>query len=394
MSFVMLSMSFCIVKQVFLALPRTACLQYHSAEMIFYGRLPYCSQGNSVKNRISGEARRPGTATLADVARRVGVSTITASRALNNPKLVSIETQRRVREAAADIGYVPNLLAGGLKSNRSRLIACLVPAITPGSIFLLAVQALTEAFAEAGYQVMLGQSGFDESREEMLIDAVIARRPDGIVLMGVVHSEAARQRLKATQIPVVESWDMSQDPIDMMVGFSHRDAGVAVAEYLYRKGRRKLAVITSENDPRAIARGRGFADTARRLGLGSGPDNDVPTHRFVSPSRMIHGREGVKTLLRDHPDIDGIFCATDLVALGTLIEAQAQNIAVPGQLAVVGFGDVDFATATEPPLTTAHVESQEIGRQAAALIIGRVEGNPGARDVIDMGFTIVERGST
>ncbi|MDB5773585.1 MAG: LacI family DNA-binding transcriptional regulator [Burkholderia sp.] len=342
---------------------------------------------------LSDPKRRSGSVTLADVAKVAGVSKITASRALSNPKVVSLETQRRVREAVVKTGYVPNLLAGGLKSNRSRLIACLVPAISSGTAFLVAMQAMTEAFAEAGYQVMLGQRGYDQSREEMMVDAVIARRPDGIVLMGVLESEAAKRRLKATGVPIVETWDMSEAPIDMLVGFSHPQVGAASAEYLHRKGRRKLALITAANDPRARARGRGFLDAARRLGLADDSAQGIPTYTFVAPSRMAHGREGLRRLMETRPDIDAVYCATDLVALGALIEADVQGVIVPDQLAVIGFGDLDFAVDTHPALTTAHIDSVEIGRRAAALIVGRVEGHTGLQPLVDVGFTIVERGS-
>lgn len=343
---------------------------------------------NSSTMPTGPETKRHGTVTLADVAKLAGVSTITASRALSNPRVVSPDTQRKVREAVEATGYVPNLLAGGLKSNRSRLIACLSPALTAGSIFIVAIQAMTEAFADAGYQVILGQRGFETTREETLIDAIIARRPEGIVLMGTLESPRARHRLQASGIPVVETWDMSDAPIDMLVGFSHRDAGAAIAAYFERKGRRKLAVLSSSNDPRARARGTGFIEAAAQLGLPA-----VVMDQFVSPSRMMHGREGLRRILHGTPDIDGIFCATDLVALGALAEAQAQGIKVPERLAVVGFGDSEFATAAYPTLTTVRVESVEIGRQVASMIIARVEGKSFARDVIDLGFSIAERAS-
>lgn len=343
-------------------------------------------------NDLKTTTKRPGTVTLADVARLAGVSTITASRALNNPKMVSVETQERVKAAALSAGYVPNLLAGGLKSNRSRLIACLSPALTAGSIFIVAIQAMTEAFAEAGYQVIIGQRSFDQAREDRLIDAVIARRPEGIVLMGVLESEAGRHRLRASGIPIVETWDMSDSPIDMLVGFSHIDAGAAVARYLHDKGRKRPAVITSSNDPRAIARGQGFIDAARALGMGTASMN-VPTHGFISPSKMIHGREGLRELLTQHPDLDCVFCATDVVALGALAEANAQRIAVPEQLAIIGFGDSDFAIAANPALTTVRVEGVEIGRLVASQIMARVEGKNSERGAVDMGFCIVQRGS-
>lgn len=340
----------------------------------------------STKHRSSQKS-----VTLADVAQVAGVSKITASRALSNPKIVSPEVQLRVREAVAKTGYVPNLLAGGLKSNRSRLVACLVPTISSGSAFMFAVQAMTEAFAQAGYQVMLGQRGYDHVHEEMLVDAVIARRPDGIVVMGIMQSEVARQRLKATGIPVVETWDLTNKPIDMLVGFSHTKVGEAIAEYLYGKGRRRLAMISAD-EPRGIARGKGFVDAACRLGLVNNP-SEVPTFVVGAPTKMKYGRQGLRTLIERYPDIDALYCASDLVALGALLEAGKQGIAVPEQLAVIGFGDLEFAADAEPGLSTVRIDNVEIGRRAASMIIERINGEHSSLSIIDLGFTVVQRES-
>ena len=329
--------------------------------------------------------------TLADVARVAGVSTITASRALGNPSLVSAETQARVREAVAKTGYIPNLMAGGLKSRRSRLIACLVPVIAFGSAFLVAVQAMTEAFVAAGYQVMLGERGYDASREAALVEAVIARRPDGIVLIGVMPSEACRRRLRSAGVPVVETWDMTDSPIDMLVGFSHEAVGRATAEYLHGKGYRRLGMIAS-TEPRGAARGRGFTEAVQRLGLADAAGG-VPTHTIGAPTRMAHGRQGLAALLAAHPAIEAVSCAPDLVARGALIEARSRGIDVPGDLAVIGFGDLDFAIDTDPPLTTVHVDGAGIGRHAAALVMARIEGRRVAQRTLDVGFRLIERAS-
>ena len=205
--------------------------------------------------------------TLADVAKVAGVSAITASRALNTPNRVSQGAQKRVRDAVERTGYVPNMVAGGLASSRSRLVAALVPTIA-GPVFLETVQALTEALAESGYQLMLGQSGYGGAREDALLDAIIGRRPDGIVLTGIMHSAEGRRRLLAAGIPVVETWDLTPTPIDMLVGFSHEKVGHAVAEYLFAQGRRKLAIVTAD-DHRAGLRRKGFEETATRLGIAS-----------------------------------------------------------------------------------------------------------------------------
>ena len=334
--------------------------------------------------------RGTGSITLAEVARLARVSAITVSRALNSPHLVSPETLERVRDAVKRTAYVPNMLAGGLASSRSRLVAAVVPTIV-GPVFMEMVQSLTESLAEAGYQLMLGQSGYARSREDALLDAIIGRRPDGIVLTGIMHSADGRRRLLASGIPVVETWDLTPTPIDMLVGFSHEKIGAAVAEYLHAKGRRRLALV-SGNDERALRRNRGFVEAARRLGLGMG-DSGVATHLVPAPTTLVSGRKGLAALLAADPAIDAVFCSSDMLALGVLTQAQAQSIAIPGRMAVVGFGDLAFAGDLHPALTTVRIDGTRIGRIAAGFIVERAEGRPIAEPIVDIGFSIVERAS-
>src|SRR5215469_12680328 len=164
--------------------------------------------------------RGSGAVTLHDVAKLAGVAPITASRALSAPPQGSAEVIQRVNDAVARTGYVRNGLAGGLASTRSRLVAAVVPTVA-GPIFLQTIQALTQALADNGYQLMLGQSGYVNSREDALLEAIIGRRPDGIVLTGIMRSALGRKRLLAAGIPVVETWDLTPTPLDMLVGFSH-----------------------------------------------------------------------------------------------------------------------------------------------------------------------------
>ena len=195
-----------------------------------------------------------GAVTLRDVAQLAGVAPITASRALNTPSQVSPEVLGRVTEAVRQTGYVPNLLAGALSSMKSRMVGVAVPTIA-GPVFLDTVQSLTEALFEAGYQVLLGQTGYDNAREDAWLEAMIGRRPDGLVLTGTSHSEQARTRLRAAGVPVVETWDQSDDPIDMLVGFSHVEVGRKVAAYLHERGYRRLAGVAG-SDERAMRRFR------------------------------------------------------------------------------------------------------------------------------------------
>jgi len=330
--------------------------------------------------------RGSGAVTLHDVAKLAGVAPITASRALNTPDRVSPEVLGKVTDAVARTGYVPNLLAGGLASTRSRLVAAVVPTIS-GPVFLETVQSLTEALAERGYQLMLGQAGYAGSREDALLEAIIGRRPDGIILTGIMHSAEGRRRLLASGIPVVETWDLTPTPIDMLVGFSHVDVGRAVAQFLHAKGRRRFAVVAGD-DERAKRRHDAFQAAARALRLRAPRVIVVP-----APTTLKSGRSALAELMRDAADIDAVFCSSDLLALGVLTEAHARRIQVPKQLAIVGFGDLDFAADLHPALTTVRVDGTAIGRQAARFIVDRAEGRGVEQRIVDIGFTIVDRAS-
>jgi LacI family gluconate utilization system Gnt-I transcriptional repressor len=328
--------------------------------------------------------RGSGAITLHDVARLAGVSPITASRAINKPAQVSPELLKRVEEAVARTGYVPNRMAGGLASSRSKLIAAVVPS-TVISVFNETIEALNNTLFDSGYQLMLGQSAYSAAREELLLDSVIGRRPDGIFLTGVLQPGKGRARLLASGIPVVETWDLTPTPIDMLIGFSHADIGSAVAQYLIKKGKKRLAVIRAE-DERADRRTIAFQATAAMDGL------PPPLIVNVGSQRSIHsGREAMAKVLSDKSKPEAVFCSSDLLALGALTEARAQKIDVPNQIAVMGFGDVPFVADMLPALSTVRINGEKIGQLAAQYLMNRAEGKAIDESIVNVGFSIIER---
>ena len=339
------------------------------------------------KNNTKRSRRGSGAITLRDVAKLAGVAPITASRAVNTPDQVSPEVLKKVLDAVHRTGYVPNRIAGGLASSRSRLIAAVVPS-TVMSVFMEAIESLNGTLFDAGYQLMLGQSGYSVAREELLLEAVIGRRPDGIFLTGILPPGKSRTRLLASGIPVVETWDLTPTPIDMLVGFSHSDIGRDVANFLMAKGRRRLALVRAD-DERAGRRATAFADA---VVLGGQRDVFVVN---VGDSRSLRsGREAMVRILVEVPDVDAIFCSSDLLALGVMTEARAQGVAVPERIAIVGFGDVPFLADMVPALSTVRINGADIGKQSARFLIERAEGRPVNPCVIDVGFSIVERDTT
>jgi LacI family gluconate utilization system Gnt-I transcriptional repressor len=325
--------------------------------------------------------------TVHDIARLAGVSAMTVSRALNTPERVSPAMLSKVQEVVRQTGFVPNGMAGGLRSSRARLVAAVLPTLV-GPVFQDTVRALNQALAERGYQLMIGQTGYGNSQEDALLDAIIRRRPDGIVLTGIMHSAAGRKQLLTSGIPIVETWDLTPTPIDMLVGFSNEDIGASVCRFLHQRGHRKLGLIGGD-DERARRRHAGFQRMAHSLGLSA----DIPTYLTPPPTTLGAGRVGLGALLSQAPDTEAVFCSSDMLALGVLIEAQARGLAVPDQLAVVGLGDLEFAASLEPALTTVRIDGNRIGKTAAQYIVDRVEGRPVAEPVLDIGFDIIKRQS-
>ncbi|SAL86451.1 LacI family transcription regulator [Caballeronia choica] len=326
--------------------------------------------------------------TLIDVARVAGVAPMTVSRALHRPELVRSDTARKVREAVRATGYVPNMLAGGLASSKSRLVAILLPTIA-NSIFADTVQALMDGLTASGYQTLLGLTGYSTAREEELVEAILGRRPDGIVLAGTSHTEATIKRLTKGKIPVVEIWDLTDKPIDMVIGFSHEQVGAEVARHLIRKGYQRFGVI-SVDDPRGLRRCRSLINE-----LASHGKTNVPFEVLQAPATLQGGREGLSRMITSGcPEV--VVCSSDTLAQGVLAEAASRGLNVPGDVAVMGFGDLSTAAHVYPALSTVRVDGATIGKNAAAALLARFAAEADKDQVavrMDTGFSIIDRES-
>jgi LacI family transcriptional regulator, gluconate utilization system Gnt-I transcriptional repressor len=323
---------------------------------------------------------------ITDVAARAGVAPMTVSRVLNTPDRVSPPTAARVRAAIEELGYMPNLIAGGLSSRKSRMIAAIVPTIA-SPMFSAPIQTFTDAMAAAGYHVMLALSGYDQDSEDAQIRAVLARRPDGLLLTGAHRSPAIRDLLRDSNLPVVEIWDTSDDPTDVLVGFDHAEMGAAVADFFVRQGHARFAVLAAR-DPRAKLRRQGFVDRIAHHGL-----TMVAERVLEAPSSIEDGRSGLRQIVGQLNQRTALFCSSDLVAFGALTEARLHGIAVPDTLAICGFGDFEISRSCHPPISTVHVDGAEIGEMAARELLARIQGaSVPAR--ISVPFQILPRATT
>lgn len=323
---------------------------------------------------------------LEDVAAHAGVSTATVSRFINRPGMVAAETAARIRAAIDATGYVPNLLAGGLASSQSRMVAVLVPDMAH-SIFNATVEALVEELSASGRIAMLGLTGIDNARMPALISAALSRRADAIILTGLLNDEPTRQLLQRGRTTVIETWGLPTSPIDVAVGFSHHAVGRRIAQFALSRGYRRPYLL-SASGTRAMERRQGFVDQWLEAGLPM-PSEQV----FPSQTRFGNGRAAFRTLRGMNPRPDIAVCSSDWLAQGLLVEAIAAGVRVPDELAVIGFGNLALAQDMRPTLTTIDIDGARIGREAVAILHRRTSGDVTPEQDVDVGFSLIVRES-
>jgi len=325
-----------------------------------------------------------GAVTLEEVAALAGVSTMTVSRVLRDQAHVTAKTRDKVKAAIAELGYVPNRLAGALASARTRLIVVIVPSLG-NIVFPDVLRGINAALEPRGFQAVMGISDYDLDKEERLIETMMSWRPSGWILAGLEHTPRARQLLKASRCPVVEVMDVDGEPIDMAVGLSHRAAGARMAAHFLAQGRRRLGYVGGDlgRDLRAAKRLQGFEQALQAQGLSL-----CARELAGGASSLRLGRGSLQRLLAAHPGLDGVYFSNDDMAMGGLMHCLHAGIAVPGQLALAGFNGLEIGEVAPQRLSTVGSPRYEIGQVAAQHLLQRLEGGqPPA--VTDLGFEFI-----
>ncbi|MES2933869.1 MAG: LacI family DNA-binding transcriptional regulator [Pseudomonadota bacterium] len=339
------------------------------------------------KGRLKGRSRN--RVTLADVAREAGVATMTASRSISQPELVSSELRFRVEQAVKKLGYLPNRAARALASGQSRVIAVLIPSLS-NAVFTEVLAGVQDALATDGYQILIGNTRYSDQEEEKLLNIHLQSNPDGILLTGMSQSESVRKILESSQVPTVSMMDLSDDPQRLSVGFSQHEAGYTMTRHLLNKGYAKIGFIGAQLDERAMKRAEGYRQALRDAGL-----YDIQRELLVpEPSDIALGVELVGRLLAMSPDCDAIFCCNDDLAYGAIYQCQRRQIRVPEQLAVCGFNDLAGSAWMNPSVTTIKTPRYRIGYEAAVLLRSVILGETPATHRVDLGFTLMAREST
>ncbi|WBB55257.1 LacI family DNA-binding transcriptional regulator [Verrucosispora sp. WMMD573] len=314
-------------------------------------------------------AQRP---TLEAVARRAGVSRATVSRVVNGSTTVAEPIQEAVRQAVAELGYVPNLAARTLVTQRTDSIALVMPeeatrVFSDDQVFPGIIRGAAQELEAADKQLVLMLAG-SPAGHERVARYTTGRHVDGVLFASLHGADPLPARLSALGIPVVcsgrplDGADVPYIDVDQVGGVTR------AVRHLIDSGRRRIATIAGPQDMVAgIERLAGYRDTVTAAGL----TEMVAVGDFTRES----GAAAMRELLAAHPDLDAVFAASDLMAHAALRTLRAAGRRVPEDVAVIGFDDIETAAYTDPPLTTVRQPIVELGRQGTRLLLRLAAGD-------------------
>jgi LacI family transcriptional regulator len=335
--------------------------------------------------------RRPST-TLRDVARVAGVHPGTVSRALNpqTEALVNAATVARVRQVAEDLGYRPNPMARGLKTNRTFTVGVLIPDIQ-NPLFPPIIRGLDDRLGAAGYTPLIANTDNDPARERTDFEAMRARQVDGFITATARLDHEVLDAVERSGLPLVLVNRRVEDgSLPSATADDFEGARIAV-DHLVELGHERIAHLGGPQElSTGLQRLAGFRAAMDAHGL---PVRDA----LVRVARAFTEPEGARAcdeLLDAGEPFTAIVAANDLVALGCYDVFARRGIACPRDVSVVGFNDMPFADRFSPPLTTIHIPHYDVGAAAADLLLERLRDGGGPARQVVLPTTLVRRGST
>jgi LacI family repressor for deo operon, udp, cdd, tsx, nupC, and nupG len=325
---------------------------------------------------------------IGDVARRAGVSTATVSRALATPERVKPKTRDAVNRAVRETGYVLNVAARNLRTSRTHAVLAIVPDIS-NTFFSQVLRGISDTLRSHGYSLVIADTGNDPERELDHADFIQAGRVDGVLLLNgrLLSPHNAKRRHDVPTVSLCERIANSKLPL---VETANREAARAMTERLLEQGHRRIGYVTGP--PSNVLdhdRFSGYRDALAARGIAHDP-------ALVQPGDFsIHAGEAAATAYLALPQLpDAVFACSDTMAMGLIRGFIAAGVAVPGDISVAGFDDIEFAAAYTPALSTVRQSRGEIGAQAAAMLVDLIEGRrPKSREV-RLPAEIVMRDST
>ncbi|MCI7352738.1 MAG: gluconate operon transcriptional repressor GntR [[Actinobacillus] rossii] len=324
------------------------------------------------------KTKRP---TLQDIASHLGITKMTVSRYLRDPNTVALETQTRIAQALEHFGYIPNKAPNMLSNAKSRAIGVLLPSLT-NSVFAEVLKGIEIVTDKANYQTMLAHYGYSLEKEEQRIESLLSYNIDGLILSENQHTARTLKMLEVANIPVIEIMDTSELGIQQVVGFDNISAAQAMVETMILRGYKNIVYFSARQDKRTLLKMQGYEKAMKKYKLKTKVIGSEESSSFTM------GAESLQQALKEYPEIDGIFCTNDDLAIGALFECQRLNIQVPEQMAIAGFHGHDVGQSITPQLSTVITPRLEIGKVAAQELLNRIHNIPQQSRIIDLGYDI------
>lgn len=325
--------------------------------------------------------------TIAEVAARAGVSKTAVSRYLNDG-YVSAEKREAIRKAIEETGYVPSRQAQMLRTGQSGLIGVVLPRIDSESIGRV-VRGISRVLGESRFQLLLANTENQEQKELEYLEVFRKGHVDGILLIATMLTPAHRRAIRECQVPVVVVGQYLADASCVY----HDDCGAARAltNELIEAGCKNIAYlgVTTRDKAAGLSRKQGFQQALEEAGL-SIDDARMELCDFSVES----GEQACIRLMERGTAFDGVFCATDSIAVGAMRALQEREKQVPQMVKLVGVGHSRISGLVQPHLTTAHYFYEKSGEQAARILLEIIESGVDMRQQIKLGYDIVRRQST
>ena len=318
--------------------------------------------------------------TLQDIANLAGLNKMTVSRYLRDPGQVSERSRELISKVMEENNYIPNRAPEILLNARSKTIGVLIPSFR-NQIFADVLAGIESVTSAHQYQTLIANYEYDPQREEREVLNLLSYNIDGLILTGKQHSDRMVQFVRASGIPVAELMDYGGQQLDIQVGFDNEKAAWDMTHAFLESGKRAIAFFGSMDDPRDLSRFRGTELALAEHGLKA---------YHMAPrtiSSVALGRQMFLQMQKTRPDIDTIFCTNDDLAVGVLLECQAQGKAVPQEIAIAGFHGLEIGRARLQKIASVITPRYEIGKTASEILIARLTGKD-APDSVNLAYQI------
>ena len=318
------------------------------------------------KDRLVSHTPLP---TLQDVADLAAVSTATVSRCLNNSGHVTEKTRLKVQQAIQTLGYSPNFGAQALAAKRTNTIGAIIPTME-NAIFARGIQAFQETLAENGITLIIASCSYRPELEEEQIRSLVARGADALLLIGQSRPAATYQFLARRNIPYVLAWAHKKDSQHCYIGFDNQAAAQTITRQVLELGHRNLGVIVglTRNNDRARDRITGIEHAIADYGA-----QTAPLQVIEAEYTFQEGAKALDQLLANPTPPTAVICGNDVLAVGAVKRAKQLGLAVPEDLSITGFADIEVSELIDPELTTVHVPHREMGIAAAKSLIAMLK---------------------